>query len=286
MDLNALQALIALETYGSLSAASEYLRISQPALSRTMQKLERQCNVPLFVRSKNSISLNANGKLLCREGKKLLKSEEELIEKVQHFDQSHRTIRIGYSAPGPRLAFEKCILESFPQATVSWTMQSEEELLKGLEKGNYTFVFLRDQDMPSSFYRLPCLQEQLYLCVLPEHPCAEKKEGIYFHDVDGQTFLQRAHIGIWEEIVRTCLPHSRSILQTNPEDLITLINSSHFPAFVTNLTDKKKYHYEQRLDIPFLNPEARVTFDCVIKRKDIPYFSVLLKQIEKKKQMF
>ena len=40
IELNQLVQLIAIANYGTLSRASEELHISQPALSRSMQKLE------------------------------------------------------------------------------------------------------------------------------------------------------------------------------------------------------------------------------------------------------
>ena len=59
LELHLLEQLLALERHGTLSAASAALHLSQPALSRSMQKLEALLGVPLFERDKNRIRLNA-----------------------------------------------------------------------------------------------------------------------------------------------------------------------------------------------------------------------------------
>ena len=45
IEIYLLEQLVAFETYGTLSAAAEYLHISQPALSHSMQKLEELMGV-------------------------------------------------------------------------------------------------------------------------------------------------------------------------------------------------------------------------------------------------
>ena len=63
MELYQLIQLLAIADCGTMSSAAEKLHLSQPALSRSMQKLEEELQVSLFDRQKNKISFNANGKL-------------------------------------------------------------------------------------------------------------------------------------------------------------------------------------------------------------------------------
>ena len=46
-----------------LSGAAEPLHLSQPALNRSMQRLEDELQVPLFDRQKNKIEFNENGRM-------------------------------------------------------------------------------------------------------------------------------------------------------------------------------------------------------------------------------
>ena len=54
MELYQLIQLVAISDCGTMSSAAEKLHLSQPALSRSMQKLEEELQVALFERQKNS----------------------------------------------------------------------------------------------------------------------------------------------------------------------------------------------------------------------------------------
>lgn len=68
IELAQLEQLAAFAEYGTLSKAAEKLHMSQPTLTRAMQKLESAFGVPLFLRTKNRLELNENGKLAADIG--------------------------------------------------------------------------------------------------------------------------------------------------------------------------------------------------------------------------
>lgn len=53
-----LEQLLAIAEHGTLTGAAGALHLSQPALSRSMQRLEDELRVTLFDRQKNRITLN------------------------------------------------------------------------------------------------------------------------------------------------------------------------------------------------------------------------------------
>lgn len=78
MDLNILKYLAFVKTafYGSFTRAAEHLNYSQSGVSRMVNDLERECGMPLLIRSRSGITLTAEGtallpyaKALCREYK-------------------------------------------------------------------------------------------------------------------------------------------------------------------------------------------------------------------------
>ena len=71
-ELYQLIQLIAIAECGTISRAAEQLHLSQPALSRSMQKLEDILQVTLFDRQKNKITLNKNGKLAVEQARRCL----------------------------------------------------------------------------------------------------------------------------------------------------------------------------------------------------------------------
>ena len=72
IELYMLIQLVAIAENGTISKAAEQLHISQPALSRTINKLEDILDMKLFDRSKNKVTLNENGLLAVKYAKKVL----------------------------------------------------------------------------------------------------------------------------------------------------------------------------------------------------------------------
>ena len=67
IEIHLFEQLVAFASCGTLSAAAEQLHISQPALSRSMQRLEDELGVKLFDRQKSRLTLNENGEFLRAE---------------------------------------------------------------------------------------------------------------------------------------------------------------------------------------------------------------------------
>ena len=67
MKLSQIRNLLAIAEKGSVRAAARHLGLAQPALTRSMQELERQLGVSLFERGPKGISLTMFGtKFLAR----------------------------------------------------------------------------------------------------------------------------------------------------------------------------------------------------------------------------
>ena len=62
VEIHLLEQLAAFAEYGTLSTAADKLHTSQPALTRSMKKLEDELDVSLFIRKKNHLELNETGR--------------------------------------------------------------------------------------------------------------------------------------------------------------------------------------------------------------------------------
>ena len=101
LELYELRQFAAFAGCGTLSEAAELLHLSQPALSRNMKKLEEDLGVSLFIRRKNRLELNENGKYALKLAQELLADADSLTAKVQEFDQKKRLIKLCSCAPAP-----------------------------------------------------------------------------------------------------------------------------------------------------------------------------------------
>jgi LysR family hydrogen peroxide-inducible transcriptional activator len=83
----------------SFSRASEFLHISQPALSQAIKKIENDIGLRLFIREKkNIVSLTKVGELLVNDGQPILSALENLNKKISSMAiVGHETLKIGIS---------------------------------------------------------------------------------------------------------------------------------------------------------------------------------------------
>ena len=255
MDLHLLEILLAFKKYGTLSSTAEALHISQQTLTRNMQALEKEIDVPIFIHGKNSLKLNETGEFLVKESEKLLHSYNEMIQNLHLLDDSLRVIHIGYSAPGPKS-------------------------VEGLQKHIYDFIFIQKQPLPKEYYSKSCLKEQLFTCVEKDHPFMKYKDGITFEQMDGYTYLQIEDVGIWKDIKAKNMPHSKIITQKDREDLTALVNSSSLPCFVSNITNENDRKYPRRIHIPIIDLDATREFMIVLPKKSTSRFSKFLSEVK------
>ncbi len=271
-----LEQLDAFARCGTLSAAAEELHLSQPSLTRSMQKLEDQLGVSLFARQKNRLVLNETGVLAASHARRILDSEAEMERSVRAYARSLTAIAVGSCAPGPLMALLPRLTGIFPGQAVSSAVASEEELLHGLQDGTYSFIFLNHPLEAPGLACHPYLTEHLYLSVPHFHPAALQKE-ITFAEMDGQDFLMLAQVGFWDTLVRREMPHSRFFLQQDLEALGELTRYSDLPSFVTDVTQRVLPDRRNgRVDIPFSDPSARAQFFLVCREENESRWNWLL----------
>jgi DNA-binding transcriptional LysR family regulator len=91
-DLSArqLEAVLALAEYGSFVAAAARLRISQPALTRMLQKLEAELGVRLFDRSTRRVQITEAGREFAAVAERMLNDLGITVQSVREVAQERR----------------------------------------------------------------------------------------------------------------------------------------------------------------------------------------------------
>lgn len=283
IEMYLLEQLLAFSQCGTLSAASEKLHVSQPALSHSMKKLEELMGVPLFERTKNRIALNENGKLAADCAAKILEQEREMIERVRLLDQSRRTITLGACAPVPVADLVPILSRVYSGMTIASEIRnSDEELLAGLEKNQYQILVLHEKPEGEELYFEAYREEHLMLQLPENHPLSAK-EQLYLQEIDGQNLLLYTKIGFWYELCRQKLPNAHFLMMNEFDAFGEVAGAGAFPSFVTEAAAGGELP-EGRKAIPILDEEANVTYYCVCAKKDKKRFESLyqgLRRFEK-----
>lgn len=278
IEIYLLEQFIAVAEHDTLLAASQSLHLTQPALTRSMQKLEREFGVSLFIRTKNKIELNENGKLAVTYAKRILSENQEMIHRVIQLERANRTIAIGSCAPFPMQVMQSVIPQYLPALTVSSELTSEEHLLYEMQNDTYTIYILSRPIVKDGYQCVPLFKEHLYLSVMPAHPAANKK-CVSFQEIDGESFVVYDTLGIWSNLAKKNLPHSHFIEQRRIEDVLSIRESSSLPAFDTDVANYYMGKQSVRKSIPISDKEATLSFYALCKNKDYTRLQNVFSQI-------
>ena len=269
-ELQQLQQLLVIARTGTLSAAALELHISQPALTRSMQRLEEQFGLPLFDRKKNKITLNEAGQLAVERAKIVLEAVQDMDQRMADYARSLHTLHIGSCAPGPLWLISPQLSAAQPNMTLSSEMKEPDHLLDGLKQGVYQLVILdgpvEDAALLSKLY----FREQLFVSVPPAHPLALRK-NLPLSDLAGQTMLLFSDLGIWQTLLDEKAQGIHFIVQTERQAFTDLISASFLPSFTTNLTTQLSSRQPdaplERIAIPISDQEATKDFYvCALKK--------------------
>ena len=279
-ELHQLEQLIAVAKCGTLSRAAEELHISQPALSRSMQKLESELQVELFLRSKNKIELNDNGRLTVEYARKVMGQANDMMEQVRSYDRNQRTIFIGSCAPAPLWELTPVLSTLYPNKAVSSEMKNPDVLLQGLMRNDYQIIILPEPVESEELYCTRWGEEHLLFSLPPAHPLSGSK-GLHLSDMDGETMLLFSQIGFWKRIPSEKMKSSHFLVQKESYDFEELIRHSALPYFSSDLAVRQQGTIPNRIFIPILDPEANITYYFVTKKQSRNRFSALLERIRK-----
>src|SRR6202011_1110680 len=150
MKLHQLVALVSASESGSLRQAAEKLRVSQPALSRSIRELENELGVKLLDRTPLGVEPTAYGKALILRSKIVDSELRQAKDDIAHLRAAtHGDLRIG-ATPVAAFSLLPIVLARFktsrPQVRVSITDGMGESLLSGLRRGDFDIVFGRISD--------------------------------------------------------------------------------------------------------------------------------------------
>ncbi len=278
LELYDLEKLVAFRREGTLVAASKKLLISQPALSRSMRKLEDEMGVELFTRSKNRVELNENGLLAADLAEKLLGEADSLVSRVRQLDRSRHTVSVGSVAPEPLWELAAAIGSAYPGMTVSSGLAEADSLLAGVQDETYSFVVLTFAPQLPGVEVLPFGSEKLCFLLPMNHPLAGEAE-LRLADLNGETMLLRPNLGFWTRTLES-LPDTRFLVQQEDYAFGELIRASSLPAFTTDRVQRRYGATEGRVAVPISDAGTSVDYFVAYRSADKKRLAAGLKVIE------
>ena len=280
IELYILNELAKFSESKTLTAVAEELFVSQPALTRSMKKLEDLLGVKLFDRRKNRITLNETGKIAAEYAKKVVEAEKVFEDKVKEYEKSHCCFSFASIAPMPIMKLNSFLSKALADYKIESTLSdSERELYKLLDDLEVDLIVtLKEPKNKNKYYFEKLFEEHLFVVLPKNHPLAKKK-SILLKELSGEKILIYNKLGFWYNITKKLAPKAEFFDQTELSSVAKLSEFTNLVSFRTNFTLDDISNVENKKVIPIANPELNVQFYCVCRKRDVdklgPIFSMI-----------
>lgn len=191
-DLADLQAFSAVARLSSFRAAAQSLHLSQPALSRRIDKLEDALGVKLLERTTRSVRLSNVGREFARKTQSLLDELDATILGMEDLAVQRSGIVTVACVPSATRYFLPHVLQrfhaQFPRIRVRIHDAHANEVLAAVAQGEADFGlnFLGQQEAGMQFK--PLLQERFVLACRADHPLAAKR-SVKWAELKGHAYM-------------------------------------------------------------------------------------------------
>ena len=172
MDIREIRYFRAIAEHGNFSKAAAHLRVAQPALSRTIQKLEHDLKVRLFARTSKGVTLTSAGSVLLEQTARIEKELEQIRRSMAEFaDGVTGRVRVGMQAPlsiilAPKLAH--AYRERHPEVKIEFVEAGSGDITERLLEEQLDIAIV---DPPrhehADLLAVPLWSEQLFLVGRP-----------------------------------------------------------------------------------------------------------------------
>jgi DNA-binding transcriptional LysR family regulator len=178
-DLPDLQAFTAVAALGSFRAAAQSLHLSQPALSRRIDKLEAALGVKLLERTTRRVSLSNTGREFARKAQSLLDELDATLLGIDDLAAQRSGIVTVACVPSATRYFLPQVLQrfhsQFPRIRVRIHDAHANEVLAAVSEGvaDFGLNFLGQHEAGMRFKSL--LSERFVLACRTDHPLAKQR---------------------------------------------------------------------------------------------------------------
>lgn len=179
-NLADLRAFVAVAELGSFRAAAGELHLSQPALSRRIEKLEDALGVRLFDRTTRSVEMTAVGREFSRKARELLNGLEESLLGIRDVAMRVTGEVTVACVPSAVRYFLPAVLREYhalyPRIVVRLIDEGANDVLNLVVRNEADFGlnYIGTQEPDVDFE--PVLKEPFVVACPPDHPLARKRK--------------------------------------------------------------------------------------------------------------
>lgn len=226
------QELVVFAKTGTLAKTAETLHITQPSVTRGLQKLEETLGVSLFDHQPNKLTLTTIGELAVQEGEQILQRQQLAIKKIRNFADQEGVIKIASTAPGPLLLLNRL---SVAQLNITQNLLDTDNVIKSLLNNRFTGI-ISNQEIQNKDIESVYLGKESLVVHLDKFMYHSSQASISFKELKGINFVVLTDIGPWQTIIQQKIPEANFMYQAQQFAFNEITKYSNFPYFSTNLS--------------------------------------------------
>lgn len=184
MDIQQLIYFTTIAKTGTYVAASKQLFISQPALSKSIKKLESELDTHLFVQVDKKIKLTDTGKILFKKAEPFIEEYYSILDMMQEVAmQKKGYLRLGIPYGLGRILFDGLIADfslEYPDIVIDLCGYGSHHVKELVSEGKIEIgACIEPPEITENFDVTPLMHDKFFLLVNQNHPLAGKKSVSY-----------------------------------------------------------------------------------------------------------
>ena len=195
MNLQQLEYFKTVAETENFTKASKLLLVTQPALSKSIAKLEGELKVPLFEKSGRNVKLTRFGKLfLVHAERALVEIEKGIKELDEMVSDTTGTVSIS-STSRVGAYFMNFIISDFlndnPNVKFQFNQQSVTEIIEDLKKGKIDIGFYDNHTEPIwdiNIESIP-IKKQEYILIVPKNHKLAGRGEVSLKELENESFI-------------------------------------------------------------------------------------------------
>lgn len=263
--------LVAFYEQGTLAKAAAQLHVTQPTVTRGMQKLEDDLGITLFDRLPNRLSLTPTGEFTAQQAARVLAQLTSLEDEIHVFAKAQTTLTIGAVIPGPLLLLQHLAAELPANSDVNGTLTPAEQTASLLTTRARQLIFSNEELQTDTLESRFIGTENLDIN-LDKFMQLANQPSITFAELNDLSLIVYQDIGPWQALVERELPHARIMFQPHQDDFVEIAKHSSFPYFTTNLSrfmaQNRLSANDDRVPLPLSDAAAHMPIYASYRKAD------------------
>ncbi|WP_295730750.1 LysR family transcriptional regulator [uncultured Limosilactobacillus sp.] len=281
IDNYLLKELVTFAKTGTLAKTAGELNVTQPTVTRGMQKLEDKLEVKLFDRQPNKLDLTKTGKLAAKKAEILLQANHQFIDEIRDFDQSQKVLKIASVAPGPQIILRRETEHLPKKINLNHHLLATDQVITSLMDHHYSMIITNQEIQTDLIESRHLGQERLYVN-LDQFMYLANQQRVSFNELTGLSFVVLNKIGPWKQVIQEHIPNAKFLYQAEYDALNELTKYTNFPFFTTNITNPEgPYDTSDTVTIPITDDAATMTFYAAYLKSQRKIISPLAKKLVK-----